>query len=219
MSVNEKKSKFTEDRIYAYLKFHDAVVRKTQMPYLRKVVALEYCKDNLNMTYEVAEDFLDNILENNWVEWDQHGAFPGTIMTSEGQIHLQQLTEKYHNQMLYQTESGGSPNPKITITWGPTKNLLELDTSELNIDEHDLFLFLKFAIGVSSGAGSPYLREIVAEDFLMDNLNLSYEKTDSFITRLMEADILEQDQYGAFPGIQVSDKGKEIFDELKKKYS
>jgi predicted transcriptional regulator len=215
---NPINAKYSEDRIYAYLKFHDGVVKRTEMPYLRKVVALEYCKDNLKMTYETAEDFMDFILENNWVEWDQHGAFPGTIMTADGAKYLQELTEKYQNQTLYKTDMSASTPKMITITWGPTKNLLELDTSELDIDEHDLYLFLKFAIGVSSGVGSPYLREIVAEEFLMDNLNLCYEKTDLFIARLLDADILEMDQYGAFPGLLVSNKGKELFEELKKKY-
>jgi hypothetical protein len=66
--------------------------------------------------------------------------------------------------------------------------------------------------------GVPYLREMVAEDFLMDNEKMSYKQAAELMETLLDDNILEFDQFGAFPGTGVSDIGKQYFNHLKRRF-
>jgi hypothetical protein len=197
-----------EKNLLKFLKFHLGVIEHTQMPYLRKITALDFCRDNLHFDYAQAEQFLDTLFDQGYVAWDQHGAFPGTILTDKSREKIKELVVKFGNSPdSEESKTTSEPVHKITITWGPTQKLDNRPTAELVITDEMTYKFLKFVDGVSQRSGSPYCRELVAEDFAMDILKLNYEHADRFIHTLMERGFLEESQYGAFPGVQITKDG------------
>ena len=87
------KKPLDERKLFEFLKFHKGIVDHTQAPYLRSFTALDFCKDNLKMDYESAQAFLDQLFEDGYLEWDQYGAFPGSLLTAKTIKKLTELTE------------------------------------------------------------------------------------------------------------------------------
>jgi RIO-like serine/threonine protein kinase len=209
-----------EEYLWRFLKFHRGVINRTKMPYLRDMVALDFLKDILKMTYDDAEKFLESVRIAGFIDFDQHGAFPGTILTAAGEQKLKELEKKFEGvdySIDIPIPKINIPAEKLTLIWGPSKHMEEIDTSEIAITEDQLLQFLSFVAGVCRNMDSHYLRELVAEDFLIDKLGLPYEKTDRFLHELLDREIIEYEQFGAFPGFELTEKGKEILEALRNK--
>ncbi len=86
------------------------------------------------------------------------------------------------------------------------------------ISEEMIFIFLKFQHGVTKKSGLPYLREIVAEDFLKEIFELSYEQASKFLNYLIETGLNKEDQWGAFPGATITKKGIQFYKSKREKY-
>jgi hypothetical protein len=80
----KKSTSLPDDKLYLFLKFHDGVIKHSNMPYLRNLVALDFLMDKIRVSYGDAELILDWLLAESFIEFDQFGAFPGTIITEKG---------------------------------------------------------------------------------------------------------------------------------------
>jgi hypothetical protein len=215
----------SDDKLYLFLKFHDGVIKHSHMPYLRNLVALDFLIDKIHVSYGDAELVLDWMINEGLIAFNQFGAFPGTIITEKGYVKLAELTQKYQE---LPPEKEASDDEKqlsksIKIIWGPHHRLDGKDSDTIhgdlfNFSEENIYRFLKFNDGVAQRQGSPYLREMVAESFLMDELGFSFEKTDLFLHHLEHLEIIEYSQYGAFPGTGLTTKGQSLLKTLRQKF-
>ncbi|UYP44927.1 hypothetical protein NEF87_001212 [Candidatus Lokiarchaeum ossiferum] len=223
-------------KTFEFLKFHYGVVKRTGMPYAREFATIDFLTDSatIGFNYEGAEKYLNLLQDNNILDYDQHGAFPGTRITKKGESVLKILAEEFDPSMLnIFTDSKSSPTksrdsseskekyvqkPPQMHVWGKTQDLSQHPIlKELNITEDLIYRFLKFQIGVIRRTGVPYLRELVAEDFLGDMEHLSFKQTSEFLEVLIKDGYNEYDQWGAFPGTGITKKGREYFEFLAKK--
>lgn len=231
LSVDYKKKTFK------FLRFHYGVVKRTGMPYAREIATIDYLTDKsmIGFNYEGAEKYLNLLLDNDILDYDQHGAFPGTRITKKGEEVLKILAEEIDPSALTMFTDSRSFSSSSTIDsseskenikkkpiqmhiWGKTQDLSQHPIlKELNITEDLIYRFLKFQIGVIRRTGVPYLRELVAEDFLGDMEHLSFKQTKEFLEILITDGYNEYDQWGAFPGAGITKKGREYFDFLAKK--
>jgi predicted transcriptional regulator len=61
-----------------------------------------------------------------------------------------------------------------------------------------------------------YLRDTTAMDYLRDSLHIPYEQADQLLHVLIEEGFLEYDQFGAFPGTTIGEKGKHFLKDHEK---
>ncbi|MCF2140015.1 MAG: hypothetical protein K9W44_08180 [Candidatus Lokiarchaeota archaeon] len=211
------------NRLFRFLDYINRILNATKAPYVRDLVTLDYLTTTLEMDYKTAEGFLDLLEKLGIIESDQHGAFPGCFLTPKGKKILEELRTIFNNSQAKQ-DIIKSSSKKVFIL-GKTQDQEISDDSETilikdhlnNYSEELIFRFLKFHLGVIKNAQVPYLRDLVAEDFLKDCEHLSFKQTSDFISSLVDKGILAYNQFGAFPGTTVTDFGKNIFRKLKKK--
>ncbi len=219
-------------KTFKFLKFHFGVVKRTGMPYAREFATIDYLTDpaTIGFDYQGAEKYLNMLLDHDILDYDQFGAFPGTRITMKGEEVLKSLAEELDPSVLkiltknHPNTSKKNPNPVKSpklpemIIRGKTQDLSKSKViEELNITDDLIYRFLKFQIGVIRRTGVPYLRELVAEDYLTDMGQLSFIQTSKFLDLLITEGYNEYDQWGAFPGAGITKKGREYFDSLAKK--
>jgi len=218
-------------KTFEFLKFHYGVVKRTKMPYAREIASIDYLIDpiTIGFDYEGANKFLSFLLDNDILDYDQHGAFPGTRITKKGEEVLKILAEEFDPSSLkmfagpksYSDKSNSIPRKSILPEekkairmhiWGKTQDLSKNSVKKaLNITDDLIYRFLKFQIAVIKATGVPYLRDLVAEDYLKDMEHLSFIQTKKFLDVLIADGYNKYDQWGAFPGAGITKKGLEYF--------
>ncbi len=155
---------------------------------------------------DLENDFIKNLIKEELVRYDQSAPVMHLKITEKGRNFLKNMEK----------EAEISHKAYHTYIRGASK---EMDSTKKvkKVDDALLYRFLKFHIGVIRRTKQPYLRELVAEDYLMDSEELGYGQAAKLISKLVDDGILKYDQFGAFPGTGVTEKGKEFFQELKKK--
>ncbi len=204
------------ERLYRFLDYVDRIERSTGAPYVRNLVLVDFLTTSLTMSYPEAERFLLLLQEEELLTYDQHGAFPGAFLADQGKSLLQQLKAVFGS---ISTESPLSSIPeKKTYVWGKTQDLTSGGKVPIKeISEDVLYRFFKFHLGVIRRTKVPYLRELVAEDYLNDIEHLTFNQANKLIAELVEEGYLEYDQFGAFPGTGVTKEGNRYFEELQAK--
>lgn len=200
-------------RLFQFLDYIQRILNSTGAPYVRDMVTVDYLTSTLQMNYETAEKFLHQLIDENLLAYDQHGAFPGSILTVRGKEILSKLRPIFGHKSAQNSEAY-IPQKRM-IVWGNTQDLTaKAKLKNLDISEGLIYRFLKFHLGVIKSTQVPYLRELVAEDFLKDMENMSFKQANDFIAWMVEEGLLVYDQFGAFPGTGVTSKGQQLFDSL-----
>ncbi|MHA1520018.1 MAG: hypothetical protein ACTSVZ_07525 [Promethearchaeota archaeon] len=204
------------ERLYRFLDYVKRIEKSTGAPYVRNLVLVDFLTTFLTMSYPDAELFLLQLQEEELLIYDQHGAFPGGFISDLGVSLIPKLKAIFgpiskENSLPYITEK---KTYVLGKTQDPTSNA-KVPIEE--ISEEVIFRFLKFHLGVIQRTKVPYLRELVAEDYLSDIEHLTFNQTNKLISYLLEEGYLEYDQFGAFPGSGVTKKGKQYFEHLQAK--
>lgn len=216
--MNQKVLQDNEKLVHKFLDFTARILKTMQ--YLRDQTAIDYLQD-LTMDYNLADAILHALLEEGYLEYLQWGAFPGCILSKKGCELLDELNQKHGPIQVPMVNCQDNVKIIRQVVWGETQEITAemLTKHKLKITEDKIYLYLKFHLGVIKRTGVPYLRELVAESFLMDNLHFTYAQADEFIHILLEKGILQHDQFGAFPGTGVTKKGLLYYQKLCEKYS
>ncbi|MHA1672884.1 MAG: hypothetical protein ACTSYI_04600 [Promethearchaeota archaeon] len=204
------------ERLYRFLDYVDRIEKSTGAPYVRNLVLVDYLTTSLMMSYPEAERFLSLLQEEDLLTYDQHGAFPGAFLSIQGGSLLSEL------KSIFGPISTGSPlsyiPEKKTYVWGKTQDPTSGGKVPIKeIFDEILYRFFKFHLGVIRRTKVPYLRELVAEDYLSDIEHLTFNQANKLIADLVEKGYLEYDQFGAFPGTGVTKKGNQYFEQLQAK--
>jgi predicted transcriptional regulator len=206
--------------LFLFLDYIDRILASTGSPYVRDLVTLDYLTTTLEMPYKEAENFLEALRDAEILVIDQHGAFPGTLLSEKGKQLLGELRGAFGQLARSASPSAQPPSkPELkTYVYGNTQtpNSGPTDRGEA-FPEAVVYRFLKFHTGVATGT-NPYLREMAAEGFLKDNERMSFGRANDFIKYLLDNDIVEYDQHGAFPGTRITAKGEALYKLLAKKF-
>jgi hypothetical protein len=181
-----KKSSDTGDiRLkYEFLKFHNEVNRKIT---------------EMNITQEL----IGELVRDGYAKYDPHAPVL--------ELHLTDLALEFlrNNNMTFKPDI----NRNRAYIGGAVQDPTKINNF-IDITDQIRYKFLKFHTGVIRRTNIPYLRELVAEDFLMDMVKMSYKQAAEFINDLVNDGILEYDQFGAFPGTGVTKEGYKFFERL-----
>lgn len=209
------------EKLYRFLDYISRILQATGAPYVRDLVALDYLTSTLQMDYKTAENFLEELRTSGLIQDDQHGAFPGCFLTENGRKILGKLQEFFS-----QTEEKSRKTPMAPskpYIMGKTQESQEEGSNQRQISfdkfpEDLIYRFLHYHINVTKNATVPYLRDMVAESYLMEIEQMGYQQVADFLQWLVENGILAYNQFGAFPGTAVTADGRKLFEILSKKH-
>jgi hypothetical protein len=174
-----------ESIVHKFLDFTARILKVMQ--YLRDQTAIDYLQD-LTGNYEKADAILHALLDEGYLEYLQWGAFPGCVLSNKGCCLINDLNRKLGPVQEPVIQCNDLKPCFRQVVWGETQEITVdlFSKHQLQIVEDQIYLFLKFHLGVIKRTGVPYLREMVAESFLMDILHFTYEQADQFIHILLE---------------------------------
>ncbi|MHA1887991.1 MAG: hypothetical protein ACTSX0_08180 [Promethearchaeota archaeon] len=209
-------------KLYQFLDYLARILKATKAPYVRDLVALDYLTTTLKMDYKTAKIFMEKLHESKIIQYDQHGAFPGCFVTAKGTQILNDLHKIFGElKSLYENQPKSPSKPFIV---GKTQESSDMESLQNTLSlepysEELIYRFLRYHLEVIRHSSVPYLRDLVAESYLKDNEHMSYQQVADFLEWLVDQGILAYNQFGAFPGTTVTDRGKELFHQISKKSS
>lgn len=216
-----------EKQIGEFLDFAARIMKTMQ--YLRDTTAIDYLMDMEKLPYATADHIMAWLVQGGMLEYDQFGAFPGSNITPKGLELLNQIRIKRQCELAPNTEICESPTTKTIVEPIQVKDVFSTTCPEKNCKtfisraEHQQVLtefheqivkFLDFANRIN--IAMQYLRDTTAIDYLTDSLRMQYEQADQLLHVLVEEGFLEYDQFGAFPGTTIGEKGKHFLKDHKK---
>ncbi len=157
---------------------------------------------------DTSAPFIKMLIERELIKYDQQAPILQIKITEKGKKFLVETHSKI--------EPSRSSSAVPAFVRGASKKEV---TKELKkIDDELIYRFLRFHLGVIRRTETPYLRELVAEDYLIDKEGLGYGQAAKLIDKMTDQGILKYDQWGAFPGTGVTQQGREYFEDLKERF-
>jgi predicted transcriptional regulator len=91
-----RKFEITNDQIYRFLKFVHNVCKESELPYIRSLVAEQYCHENLGQYSEETDEFLNFLSKYGYIEMYDFSFVPGLALNKKAIDFLEEFEGKYN---------------------------------------------------------------------------------------------------------------------------